>query len=420
MNPLNKKVVNQKNRDFVKDVMKLFVGTSAARAISLLMSPIIGRLFLPESFGEYSVYLSYVGIAALFFTLRYELLFFSLTTNRNIIAIFKLINWAIVGFSSISMLVLIVVWSQKPFSGVYFLGPLAALVGAQYIVFSNLFLKKKLFGAYSRAAFVSAASVPIMQCGSYYLGFQSEGLILGHLFAQIITALFLYRFASVFICYPSSKSSRTNALKLARSNTDFPFKTLPQKYLSQFHSLFFVIILALYFDDVLVGVIAMAIKLLSIPVSLILQSVASVALQRLSYLRNAREQLSFIFKLQMRLALLSILPFIIFYWFAEELAVLALGPNWVGIGHYIRLLIPFYFLQTVFHPIINMFYVNKWINQVLLAELFRALLMLAALFIAFSNFEIEGVTTLYTAACFIGYCVLSITLVRTVKKHSDH
>lgn len=398
--------------------MKLLAGTSAARIVSLLLSPIIGRLFLPETFGEYSVYLSYVGIAALFFTLRYELLFFSLKNNRDVVSIFKFVNVAIVTFSLLAFVGLFFVSSRETFKNIYFLGPIAAIIGAQYILFSNLFLKKKLFGVYSRAAFVSAASVPIMQCSAYFVGFRTTGLIVGQLAAQIVTAIIMYHYGTVFFRYGRTKGWWTRARNLALKNLDFPFKTLPQKYLSQFHGLFFVILLAMHYDEALVGVVAMGMKLLTIPVSLVLQSVASVALQRISYLGDSRAQLKFIGMQQLKLSAMSILPFAIFFWYAEEIAVLILGSNWNGTGQYIRYLIPFYFLQTVFHPIINVFYVNKWINQVLAAEFARTLLMVVALLIGIKYFAIGGVFGLYTFACLVGYCILSATLVHTVRKKS--
>jgi len=50
----------------------LISGSIIAQLLSILLRPILTRLFSPESFGIYSVYLSLVGIIIVFSSLRYD------------------------------------------------------------------------------------------------------------------------------------------------------------------------------------------------------------------------------------------------------------------------------------------------------------------------------------------------------------
>lgn len=57
----------------VRGVMALMAGTTTAQAVSLLLSPVLTRLFGPEAFGLLGVFMSLAAVAAAISTLRYEM-----------------------------------------------------------------------------------------------------------------------------------------------------------------------------------------------------------------------------------------------------------------------------------------------------------------------------------------------------------
>ena len=57
---------------FLKNVGKLVSGTVLAQIIGLLLTPIITRLYLPDDFGIYQLFLSINGIIVIFAALSYE------------------------------------------------------------------------------------------------------------------------------------------------------------------------------------------------------------------------------------------------------------------------------------------------------------------------------------------------------------
>lgn len=59
-------------KDFIGDVLKLISGSFAVQAISLLLSPVMTRLFSPENFGVSAVFTSIYSILAVITCLRYE------------------------------------------------------------------------------------------------------------------------------------------------------------------------------------------------------------------------------------------------------------------------------------------------------------------------------------------------------------
>jgi len=56
-----------------RHVLTLMTGTTLAQAIALAISPILTRLYAPEQFGVFALYLSIVALLAIVATGRYEL-----------------------------------------------------------------------------------------------------------------------------------------------------------------------------------------------------------------------------------------------------------------------------------------------------------------------------------------------------------
>lgn len=58
---------------YATDVVKLVTGTTIAQLLAVLSSPLLSRLFLPDTFGTYSLYLSITNIISRISCLRYEM-----------------------------------------------------------------------------------------------------------------------------------------------------------------------------------------------------------------------------------------------------------------------------------------------------------------------------------------------------------
>jgi len=58
---------------YARNVITLMTGTGLAQAIPVAISPILTRLYSPEDFGTFAVYMAVVSIASVLVTGRYEL-----------------------------------------------------------------------------------------------------------------------------------------------------------------------------------------------------------------------------------------------------------------------------------------------------------------------------------------------------------
>jgi len=63
----------KKHKSFASDVLTLVGGTTFAQIVSLLAAPILTRLYGPEDFGVWALFISVTGIIGVIACLRYEL-----------------------------------------------------------------------------------------------------------------------------------------------------------------------------------------------------------------------------------------------------------------------------------------------------------------------------------------------------------
>jgi len=57
---------------FFRGVVAIAGGTAIAQAVGVLLSPIITRLYTPEAMGLWGLFVSFLGVASVVSTLRYE------------------------------------------------------------------------------------------------------------------------------------------------------------------------------------------------------------------------------------------------------------------------------------------------------------------------------------------------------------
>ena len=97
---------------FIKDVLTLVSGTVFGQIIIFLFTPIITRIYSPEYFGVYAIYIGFSSILAIFTTGRYEFAIILPKSYKKSENILKLIFGigAIVSFVYLSIVLLYFFW----------------------------------------------------------------------------------------------------------------------------------------------------------------------------------------------------------------------------------------------------------------------------------------------------------------------
>ena len=77
--------------EFSRNVLTLMTGTTIAQAIPIAISPILTRIYTPEDFGVFALYMAIASIIAVIATGRYEMAIMLPKEEEDVKSIVKLI-----------------------------------------------------------------------------------------------------------------------------------------------------------------------------------------------------------------------------------------------------------------------------------------------------------------------------------------
>lgn len=357
---------------YARNVLTLMTGTSLAQAIPIAISPILTRLYSPEEFGRFALYMAVAMIASVLVTGRYELAILLPRQDRDALHITAL---AIVLSMVISTALLLIV--------IFFAQPMAALLGDAALapwlywvpastlllgVYQSLNYWSNRKAQYKRLAIsrtVQSTGVALTQMGSGYAGGGAAGLVGGQISGQVLAT-------SVLACLIWREDFRqiralkaARSLALAKKYINFP------KYLIVAHGFntasgqMPVLLLSALFNTTAAGFFTLTQRVMAAPMSLIANALGDVFRQEASqaYIHqgNCEEIYKKTFK---RLLLISVAPFAIFFYVAPEFFAWAFGEQWRTAGEYARILTPMAFMQFITSPLSSMFMIaeKQWLD----------------------------------------------------------
>ena len=141
-----------KGSEFKKNILLVIIGTAITQLIPILISPILTRIYLPEDFGIYSVYLAITSIIGVIATARYENAIV-LAEKEEDIFLLVILSSCLTLITSFICLLLVLACSSFimeffNISGsarwLYFI-PLTVLISGLFAGLNNYFIKKKSF-----------------------------------------------------------------------------------------------------------------------------------------------------------------------------------------------------------------------------------------------------------------------------------
>ena len=181
---------------FARHVITLMMGTGLAQAIGVALSPILTRLYGPEEFGIFALFMAITGIACIASSGRYELAVL-LPEKDEDAANLVVSALAIVFFSSICILALVLAgkhwiarWLGHPEIEQWLYGvPIMVLMTGVFQTLNYWCNRKK---RYDRLAVNRTIRAGLISGGSIAFGyprFISGGMIIGTIIGQSLTSL---------------------------------------------------------------------------------------------------------------------------------------------------------------------------------------------------------------------------------------
>lgn len=352
---------------YARNVLTLMTGTSLAQAIPIAISPILTRLYGPEEFGRFALYMAVAMIASVLVTGRYELAILLPRQDRDALHIAALAMVLSMAISAV-LLLFVIFFAQ---SVAALLGDVALTPWLYWVPASTLLLgvyqslnywsnRKAQYKRLAISRTVQSTGVALAQMGSGYAGSGAVGLVGGQVVGQMLATSVLARLIWREDCKQIRTLKVVRGLGLAKKYINFP------KYLIVAHGFntasgqMPVLLLSALFNTTAAGFFTLTQRVMAAPMSLVASALGDVFRQEASQAYIHQGNCEEIYKKTLkRLLLISVVPFVIFFFVAPELFSLIFGAQWRVAGEYAKILTPKFFFDFVVGPLSAMFLIAE-------------------------------------------------------------
>lgn len=406
----------------LKNVATLVSGTAIAQLILIGFQLILRRLYEPEVFGAFAVYMSITGILIILSTLRYELAVVLPEEERKA-------NSIVVGGIAISLtintiiLIAIIIFKNNiadilgfptKFSFWLYFVPLSTFLFSSYQML-NYWLTRK-------GAFVSIATNKVFRRGFEGLtqsGFgalsANVGLVIGDIIGSMANI-----FSGIYQIKKNGYTIKTLSLKKIKSSLKrfigFPkYQALPA-ILNTTSMLLPVFMINEYFSTSTVGYFDLSRQILAVPIAFITASLSQVLLKDFSdRLRKKNPLTKSVLKTSLLLTL-GIIPFVIaiVFW-GKELFSFFFSDTWEQSGIYSAILVPAFAIQFIVSPLSISFTVLEKLKTLAIWQILYFVAILSLRY--FKDLSIENFLLLYTIINLSAYLIYYILIISICRKY---
>ncbi len=399
--------------EFSRNVLTLMTGTTIAQAIPIAISPILTRIYAPEDFGIFSLYIGIVNFIAIVATARYEMAIVLPKSEKeaiNILALSILITISIVFVITLIILFfkesILTTLNANSLGNIIYLVPLSILLAGLAQSFNYWSNRKEYFKNMSNAQISQSISIGISQPLLKYVGINS-GLILGNIVG---------RFVSVFVLIHKFIKNDTTSIQYVKKEVmleqmikykDFPLVNSLHAFIDIVRNSGSVMLISSFFGTTILGFYSLSLRVLQVPIGIIGSALGQVLYKKFSSLHNDNQALyPYVKVVMIKLVLIALPTFGILFFIAPDLFAFVFGEKWRVAGEYSQILIPYLFMNFLISSISSIPIIFNKQKEIFYISLFGNIIYILII-ILLHNFGIEIVITFLSVFMLIYYlCVL--------------
>lgn len=349
-------------KPFLSSIASVFTGTLIAQIIPIIGTLVLARIFDPVSFGIFSVWFGGVLFLGVALTGRFEA---SLAIEndgdpRRLAVAMTLLTIVLTSLGAITFILLCILIGVFERTGIpvallVLIAPVAALVSASQTL-QNWAAADGRYRQLSYIRIVQATLIVILQIIFGLFIPDAMGLALGYFIgtlAGLLVGWFLEPMTRVDFTAPWP-----NLRKFWRDKKQFPIFSLPADLVNVGAAQLPILIVTARFGAEAAGLLAMAIRMLGAPMSLLAASVLDVfkrhASQAYRDRGECRAEYLYAFRILTGIAILAAIVIAVG---AEPVFALLFGEVWIGAGAMAIWLLPRFAMGFVASPLSYMVYV---------------------------------------------------------------
>jgi len=346
-------------REFFRNVATLVSGTTFVQIVAILIYPVLSRIYTPDDFGLFGLYMSIISITAIVATAKYEMAIMLPRREEDAVNLLG-VSISISAMITLFLMVVIILFNRpicmvlgnEALSRWLYFVPLSTLLVGLFQSFKLYANRNKryrlLTGANMGQSLTnSAAKVSV---GPLVKG--AAGLIAGTILGQLVGAL-------IFII-PELRKNRENMALITRSKMAglskqynlFPKFNMFQGVVNNFSAALPIFIFNSFFTSAIAGFFTLGYSIIYRPMNLVTTAFYQVLSQRIIERYNKGQRIYPEIKMFLyRLLQLVTIPFILVAVFAPAIFRVVFGQGWEEAGNYTQIIIPWLFMISLTMPL---------------------------------------------------------------------
>jgi len=376
--------------EFNRNILTLMPGTIISQAIPIVFSIVLARIYAPDVFGIYFVFVSFLSIGIIIATGKFELAILIPKTDAEAST---LIGVALTTSILFCIVLLCFVFCfngwlfnllQTPRFNIWlFFIPVSLFFSSANQVFYYWHNRQGRYRLLAVSKIIQSLSSAVLQLVLGYIFFGETGLIIGLIAGQVISFLYLlfkyYHFdtGSRFSLF---KNYRQMAMKYIYFPKDVATASLVNEISNQIPNLF----MTRYLGQAVVGHYGYAQRTIRTPIGVISNAFSDVFKSRAAKEYNEQGNIRSIFgKTLITLSSISVLPFLILFITAPALFGWVFGPAYEEAGVYARIFSVPIFLSFIVSPLSSGFYIINRTSIFLAIKIAGLVLVIASVLITY-------------------------------------
>lgn len=398
----------------IRDITTVMRGTLIAQAVGFTALPLLSRMFTPDAFGHYQLFISLLTLLLVFPTLRYEYALLRARSSRELRAVAQLcfVLSAAVAAATGLMLALLDLfgWPPQIRDAPFPIWLLAAalLFGGVAQFLTILSTREKAFAAISNSKILQSSVYAGTSLGIGATSPVPSGLILADLAGRVGHAVWLAAWSRHRLPALWRPIGRASLWAVARRYREYPFVSVPGGVVNVLGGIITPIMIYATFNPAASGQYALLERSVNLPIALVVIAVGQVFTGQFSAeLRRCPTAAAAHFRRVVGLmSLIALLPLISLLAAGPWLFAFFFGDEWQLAGDLSRLMAPAFASMLLSGPVHMVLTVMGFQKLQTSWEIGRLVLVLG-LWLAVSRFDIGLTTTVATYSGVLVICNLS-------------
>lgn len=363
-----KQYKKEKKTSFTSDVLTLVGGTTFAQILMILSVPILTRLYSPEDFGVWALYISITSIISVIACMRYDYSIMLPESDKDAV---NLLGLSFLAVLIISSLTLPAIWYFKqhilnilnsPQMGNYlWLVTPFVFVNGMFLALNSWNSRTKKFKRLSLARVSSSISTTGTQVGFGLSGSSTAGGLIGGSIVGLSVTTFvlggqIWRDDKNLIKENIGWKKIYDGIKRYRK---FPLIDSWSALMNTISWQLPAFLLAAFFSPVVVGFYSLGFRLLQLPMSFIGGSISQVFFQRASRAKSDGTLDSLVENVFRLLVVIGMFPILILTIVGSDVFTVIFGEAWAEAGVYAQILSIWAFIWFISSPLSTIYVVME-------------------------------------------------------------